>query len=612
MPGIPGMPGTKSGDKKGSGDEAEEEYAPLWAYATVERQGKVKYTDIGGVHCILVENKWGRPINVPVAALGAYIQVPTLARRFESKVKADLKDGKSAERLLALAEWALERGLLAEFHKMIDELKAVAPDNQTLKFVEQVRAALKARPARDDPAAASLAEELGRESYRPIRSEQGHYTLLTNAKNAQNDPAVKRRLARMEETYEVFFYWFALKNRPRTLPAYRLVTVLVKEGDSKSSKEFDAKHQLFEQIPMVADGFTVRRDNTVVLASRRTDEAYNALVRNNHQMWSSKYKVSPRDLLNDNNITRRRTDLGGALPVLQTLALLQYAMEEESEWATVTHECVRQLEAATGLIPRNVNAAEWAQFGLASFFETPHHAFYASYAAPNWSHLISFKYLRGAGKLNSKQAGRVLLDVITDRYFRDAYAQLRQRAEVDEKQKEALAPKVRLGLEKARSSAWALTYYLAQNHLDKLLAYYKELASLPRDVEYDEAVLKQCFGRAFGLLTPDPTSPGQKVLDMGRLERMANGWFNSLQTTTLDVVEAEKEALDSRKGVKRGGNDQGGTQPGTNPGGRPPYGPGPGINPGGRPPYGPGPGGNPYGGGVRPGQPAGGGYRPPY
>src|SRR5262249_49695277 len=155
----------------------------------------------------------------------------------------------------------------------------------------------------------------------------------------------------------------------------RLVTVLVKENDSKSTKEFDAKHQLFEQLPMVADGFTVRRDNTVVLASRRMDEAYNALVRNNHQMWSSQYKVSPRDLLQDNNITRRRSDLGGALPVLQTLALLQYAMEEESESATVTHECVRQLEAATGLIPRNVNAAEWAQFGLASFFETPHHAY---------------------------------------------------------------------------------------------------------------------------------------------------------------------------------------------------------------------------------------------
>src|SRR5262249_54258554 len=151
--------------------------------------GKVKREEIGGGHCIVLENKWGRPIHVPVAAIAAYITTPTLPRRFEHKVKADLKDGKSADRLPAPAAWAPERGLLPQFQKMIDELKAVAPDNATLKLVLKARDALKVTPSRDDPAAASLAEELARESYRPVRSELGHYTLLTNARNAQSDAA---------------------------------------------------------------------------------------------------------------------------------------------------------------------------------------------------------------------------------------------------------------------------------------------------------------------------------------------------------------------------------------------------------------------------------------
>src|SRR5262249_17699118 len=156
-----------------------------------------------------------------------------------------------------------------------------------------------------------------------------------------------------------------------------------------------SKHVLFDQVPMLADGFTARRDNVVILSSRRTDEAYNTLVRNNQQQWSSR-KVTLHDLLNDAKIVQNRgRDVGRTrIPVLQTLALLKRAMQEGSEHATVTHECVRQLEAASGLIPRNVNAAEWAQFGLASFFETPHHAFYPVHGAPNWNQLVNFKYLR--------------------------------------------------------------------------------------------------------------------------------------------------------------------------------------------------------------------------
>ena len=136
------------------------------------------------------------------------------------------------EKLLNLAEWALERGLLNEFHRMIEEMRKLDANHPIVKTVpktvDAMRDALKVQPNGDDPAAASLIAELTRDEYKTIHSDQGHYTLLTNVKDAKRDAGVKRRLARMEETYQGFFYWFALKGKPRPVPPYRLVAALVK------------------------------------------------------------------------------------------------------------------------------------------------------------------------------------------------------------------------------------------------------------------------------------------------------------------------------------------------------------------------------------------------
>ncbi len=616
MPGMmPGMPGM-AGGPGGEADEDKEEYHPLWAYAYLElkkpaaksydRQGKVLYYQI--------EHKWGKPVIVPNEAVTAYVRESPLLRRFDDRLRAITKEGKTPERLLLLAEWALERGLLTQFNKLIADVKAMAPGNATVRAVEKAAAALKARPGQDDPAAASLTRDLAEEGYRPVQSEAGHYTLLTNVKNAQGDPSVKRRLDQMEETYQTFYYWFAMKGSPRPVPNYRLVAVLVRETESNSTKEFESKHVLFDQVPMVADGFTARRDNVVILSTRRTDEAFNTLVRNNTQLWTE-HRLKGHDLLNDPKMLQRRgKDVGATkIPVLQTLALLQEAMQEESEHATVTHECVRQLEAASGLIPRNVNAAEWAQFGLAAFFETPHHAFYPVHGAANWNHLVNFKYHRRpkVGKLGNKKPLDILLSVISDRYFQTAYRGLREQGEVStEKDKEAQANRVADQLEIARCTAWALTYYLMTNHQDKLLAYYGELRKLPRDVEYDAGVLKTAFGRAFGMLAADPADPRKQTLDLKAAAGLAEAWMRNMHSVQLDVVDIEQREVSTREKAaqqdKSNKTGSGSTQPAAGaPPGRPGFG-GPGGAPFGRP--GGGAGNTPFNpaGGFRPG----GNFRP--
>jgi hypothetical protein len=611
FPGLPGVPGAPGGTT-----EEKEEYHPLWAYAYLElkkapaistdrRTGKPLYYQI--------EHKWGKPVIVPGDAVKVYFTGKSLARRYDERLRAIAKEGKTPDRLLQLAEWALERGLLLEFTRLIAEVKALAPDNPSVRAVEQASAAMKARPGQIDPAAASLIKNLSDEGYRPIQSEGGHYSLFTNITNAQGDPALRRRLAFMEDTFQTYYYWFALKGTPQPVPSYRLVAVLVKENESNSTREFETKHALFDQVPMLADGFTARRDNVLILSSWRTDEAYNTLVRNNQQEWSAN-KVSGKDLLNDANIVQRRgRELGAKLPRLQTLALLQEAMQEESEYATVTHECIRQLEAASGLIPRNVNAAEWAQFGLASFFETSHRSFYPAHGGPNWTQWLNFKYLRRKGKaLHNQNPRDVLLQVISDRYFRTAYRSLREQGEVsNDKNKDAVANKVADRLELARCTSWALTYYLAHNHQDKLLAYYAELRKLPRDVEYSEEVLKVAFARAFGMLAANPMDPRKQTLDLKAAERLARDWFNKMETVQLDMVAVEQEAMTTREQAGRPDTAKSGTGTNTRPGG-PQFGPGgaggrPSFGPGGgTPPFGPpGAGGQPYGppgaGGTRPG-----------
>jgi hypothetical protein len=342
------------------------------------------------------------------------------------------------------------------------------------------------------------------------------------------------------------------------------------------------------------------------------DEAFNVLAKNNENMFGSTFKTSANELLNDPALTKRRQDLTQPLPVLQTLALLQFAMQDESEIATVTHECTRQLVAATGLLPKNVNTAEWVQFGMASLFETPHQAFYPLTAGPNWHQLLNFKHLRQTKKLDAKKAKDVLLNVITDGYFNKAYASLHELyATKDEKDKHE--GKTKEELELARSTAWALTYYLAHQKRDMFRDYLNELAQLPRDVEYDANVLKRTFARSFKLLTKDPNDPTKQAIDAGRLEQLATAWFSAMDRTSLDIMEVEKGELKLRKAIADAaakaasrpttpGAGAGSGRPG-GPGMQPPYG-----GPGGRP-GGPGSGYGPPGGSYNP--PGGSGYGPP-
>src|SRR4029077_18319036 len=103
----------------------------------------------------------------------------------------------------------------------------------------------------------------------------------------------------------------------------------------------------------------------------------------------------------------------------QTMGLLLKAMENDSQRAGISHDGSRQMIYAAGLLPRNVAAPEWVQFGMGSFFETPQASPWISTGGPNIEHLPNF---RDYQKLNrfEKTAGDTLRKVVTDAYFREA------------------------------------------------------------------------------------------------------------------------------------------------------------------------------------------------
>ena len=182
-------------------------------------------------------------------------------------------------------------------------------------------------------------------------------------------------------------------------------------------------------------------------------------------------------------------------------------LESDAERMTVSHNASRQLAYAAGLLPRNVVAPEWVQFGLGSFFETPRGEPWPSPAGVSAVHMDNWKNL--VQKKSEGTAAEVLKKVVTDRYFRQAVG-------VADDAEHATA------LAKARAASWALTYYLAKRKPDRLKAYFEELNKLPRDLDLDEDVLLSAFARAIGAMD------GNRKISPSILVQFASDWQGAM------------------------------------------------------------------------------------
>jgi hypothetical protein len=541
----PGTPGFAQPKKKQPQEQ------PLWATAYLQlKQKPGEYRDRArNVEYFIIDHPWGKAL-VPkelkdLGTIRFYHQL-SAAERFVARKKELEREGKTPEKLLLLAQWALEHGLTSQFVQTMDELGKADAKNAAYLAFDKVRTAMAKPVSNLDPGAAPVVEELTRENLRTVASDSGHYTILTDIRpGGQNDVDLRKWEERLEDHYRNFFYWFAARGKVLAVPPYRLVAVVI-----AGATDFDRKHELYSPGPLVAPGFLVHRPNVAVYSAEPTGgpyaDAYRKLEKYNKDEWQM-VQVG-RDELLTGAIVKQRPEWANNqmfIAKLQTLALLQKAIEKESARAAVTHEGTLQLVAATGLLPRGVVAGEWAHSGLAGFFETPFRAFYFGVGLPHWTYLVEFKHLKRSGPLAKSDV--VLLKTISDGYFVTATS-IQQQIELNKDEREALQPQLEDELLTARTSAWALTYYLAKHRLDGLEKYFQELAGLPRDLEFDETVLQGCFGRAFGLM--DASDPSK--LDMAKVTSFANAWYAAMEGVSLDLLEVQNDALKERSEHKRG------------------------------------------------------------
>jgi hypothetical protein len=445
--------------------------------------------------------------------------VPAIAKRFEAKKKELLKGAKGDDRtdhLLELAKWALVHGMVDEVPQIIKDIAKAKPSDPIVKAFQQVQADM-SRPVTRDDETPRWKEKLG--NYRITQT--AHYTLLYNAPSSDS-AEVKSLEKQLEDTYKGFFYWFALRGVTLPVPDQRMVVVLVDRPE-----EFQVHRQVFDNAPLVADGFYPRRDNLLIFSAVRLDATYDALTKITQNLWANGW--SKDRLLHGEGKARATPE---EVVRNQMFALLMKALQEESTAAAVTHLGSVRLATATDLLPRYVEVPQWIQFGLGSYFETPEGAYWPGFGAPSWLYLPQWKLLDDTKRLDP--AEDALKNVVTDNYFH---------------QVGSIAPKD--ALKKARTYTWSLYYFLAEMKADGLMKYFDEIRRLPRDIQFSEDVLLGCFIRAFDLTETDNVA----LVNPIKFSKFAHEWYDFMHFSTLEAseafIKATKELIPDKQGGKK-------------------------------------------------------------
>lgn len=438
---------------------------------------------------------------------------------FEAR-KLNVFKSRTSDKVLDLADWALTHGLVDDFGKLMDDLIA-AKDDQSASASNALKDACKAyktvKEQLDKPITNEADTNMWKARLGTMRYAQSPHFSLFYTSPTSDPPEVKSRLALLESNMRGFYYWFAMKGVALPMPTDKMVCVLLDQPD-----EFKRQRAQVEDEPLVADSFFAHRDGVCVFSKERLDSPFQVFAKQVQPIYQSGY--DRQALLEGVTPKARAGTTINDLARFQTLALLDKALEEEGDRAAVSHDGTRQLMVASGLVPRNVVVPTWAMFGVASFFETPKGpfqgaplaaqvAFYPGVGAPSWAYLRVFKKMEADKELPSERD--LLQQVVTDHLFN-----------------RVINAADKPGLLKARTTAWALGYYLAKTRLSGLMRYCQELSQLPRDLEMNDRALLAAFARAF-----DVANATQDGIDPQKFEELAKNWVAYMRSVPLPGAE---------------------------------------------------------------------------
>lgn len=486
-----------------------------------------------------IEHRWGKT-SIPTgiqdpAVIARVIENKLVNTRYRIEENRLKKNELKPEEMLILAKWCLKYAKIDKLEENMDKLIAKAPEDGYGKIYKKVREIIGNPLSGIDPKAESIVQDLRRQGYQKVTSDQGHYVLLTT--QDPDDEAVRLRLEGLERNFKIFYYWFALKGYTLPAPKHQMVAVLV-----TSPRDFREMHSIYKIHPQTGDSFISTRDNVIFLSAIPFSESYRVL-----DQRLKGYLQSLRITMNiamDTDQNQNRV-----FPEIQAMALIKKITLRDLAFSTTSHQGTRQLLASTGLLPENIPGFEWLRFGIASFFETSRLSFYPSPTLPHWVHHVNLRYYREKKKLlQEDEARKILLSVITDQYFQKAYRSIHQaKREEDEEKQEKLQEKAEKDLEIAQSTAWALAYYLMKRPMN-LMEYLEEIKSLPRDLEYSDHHQALLFSKAFRLSLATSTKPTPlKNLDLQEIQRFGEQWLSRMSRTTTEISSVENQVMDERE-----------------------------------------------------------------
>jgi Protein of unknown function (DUF1570) len=497
-----------------------------------------------------LEHKWGRSAFDPehyAREIQLHLITPselkTPLAQYTERRNAIMNGQESGlDRHLDLAIWCLEVGLpdkCQEQMKYIEKTSTAKDAKVSARVARALEAYKQVTPIiSDDVAKQGKAAEWKQKLRYLSVAVSKHYALVHNSEDPARD-GVQRRLDALENNFKTFYLLFALKGKALPAPAEKLPAIFVADSGT-----FNKVMQTFEVGDLVSDGFYACQDNLTVFAPNRVDPGWGLFNQEMRQIYQ-KYTL---DLLGGKfpDFSRTPGDIQSKAPQVaraQIYALVEAALQEESEIATATHEGTLQLFTATGLLPRNTAVPEWFRFGLASLFEMPKGpfagknasmvrlAFWPGAGGPNWEWRRYFDEMV-QDHLIPEQPTELLWQTLNGSAF-DRAQELFATPPGDGVKNPFEAAQTEIA--RGRCLTWALSYYLFTDKFPDFLTFLNDLANQPRDVELDQYLFLMTFCNAFHIDTAGLTSVNLKG-NLNAYDEFAKGWINGVKRVAIPAV----------------------------------------------------------------------------
>lgn len=379
------------------------------------------------------------------------ILVPTRRQQYQKQLN-DAQKGGTEERL-KFAAWTIKNGMVQEFYNAIDIVRQSDPDNAMVKQVLDLKAKMFA------PITDSSAEQKYMTDTLPPGMKfktSNHYIIAYDTTDAK----AQERLELLERVYDTFLMFFAFKGRVLEPPSYRLMVTLF--DDHKQYLDFSTR--LSPDLKSAA-GYWSPESNLAVFFAQGTLPALKRLRENGEKLEQLRKDLERQSVQNRGEIVR----------LADTVKLLNLVAIENEDVEVVTHEATHQIAGNSGLFPRRIRIPQFAQEGLAAFFESPNDATWSGVGAINRTRLEYYRAL--ANKFNDREHSNIDF-VVSDQIYTRAGSHG--------------------SVLHAYGQAWALTHFLMDKHFDELQQFWRNLARLPADMVISEHDLVRCFDDAFG------------------------------------------------------------------------------------------------------------------